>query len=64
MQTLRVCDSTCRIMEWKRTTGRRHLAVKLYMCAEDEAAEDFVRISPYEQMVQCDTDACNSPRQF
>ena len=62
--TLRACSSTCRIMEWKRSTGTRHLAVKLYMCADEEAAEIFTRISPYKQIMQCRLDGCNSPKIF
>ena len=63
-KSLRACDSTCRIMEWKRTTGKRHLAVKLFMCADDETAEMFSRISPYEQVMACEGDGCNVPKPF
>ena len=61
---LRTCGGTCRIMEWKRTTGERDLAVRLFMCAGDEARKDFERISPYRQVMECENDGCNAPKSF
>ena len=63
VEALRECNSTCRVMEWGRATGKRHLAVQLFMCADKDKAAMFERYSPYKEIMSCDDkNGCNDPK--